>query len=204
MNAYDKLEKLSDEVLSSMTEDEKFKIIEKHAMHRDVTGSGLAGCICPGCMGVMLRPIPISTNPEDYKVKDGEMFNKVEEDMFHQNLIYSKLMLDEKFKNGKIPTDNRDIRVVNELLARVDSALVSRGKARASIKKEDNDSKVIQDMASMLMTLNEARVNVPKQTIPEQLPDNIMEHKFVPGSLTKGADVVIPEEYFDDDEKEHE
>lgn len=202
MNEYEKLEKLSDEVLSSMTEDEKFKIIEKHAMHRDVTGSGLAGCICPGCMGVMLRPVSISNNPDDYVVRDGEMFNKVEEDMFHQNLVYSKLMLDEKFKNGVIPTDNRDIRVVNELLTRVDTALVSRAKARASIKKDDEDSKIVGDMAAMLTTLNEARLNVPQQHIPDKLPNKILEHKFVPGSLTKGPDDITPENYFDNKDEE--
>jgi len=110
---------------------------------------------------------------------DSEIFLPDEHRLIQKTLSIREKIVDEMVKDG-VPTNSRDIRVLNEVLNSIDALVL--GKADRRLKREENNSKseMIEFVSSLLLTLEKKEKNIQVNREIE-LPDTEVLEDIVPG-----------------------
>lgn len=96
---------------------------------------------------------------------------------------YRKLIVEEAFREGKIPNSSKSIEAINSVLTAMDKSIYDR--MNIKLKHQENQSReAILDMVSeALRHVSAKQQALPEPEIVDMLPDNLTTNELVPGEL---------------------
>jgi len=145
------------------------------------------------------NPVPEPTGETgNLNNKDSGFLTTKDQQMLDKSIDLRFKIVDNFFKDGD-PTDNRDIRVINELLTGVDASIHKRAESRLKYTSVNNTGKLVDIAIATLKAKRSGKVDdlmllTGTGTIPN-ITDDIIDVEIVHGELELNPDPLDIEDF---------
>jgi len=119
--------------------------------------------------------------------EESNVFNSNEERLLNKSLEIREKIIDEYIKHG-VSNDNRDNRVINEILSSMDSLIINKSNQRLKSDSNKSNEAIVQAIAETLMASKKEMIERPITTTP------ILDVNIDTTTIVKGEDKLEYEE----------